>query len=476
MRSPVPSRTRSSRPRRDVRRRSSPARRSDRWHPRRPATGSPPVAGRSCARSSSRSRRTRAGHRGVDFAAPAGAAVRAANDGVVTFAGRVAGALHVVVAHDGGIRTSYSFLASVDVRVGEHGRARPGRRARRRRRRGSRRAASCTSACAWASATSTRCSCSARATSPRSCASSPPRSARPRATPTRPRSAGSCQRRLAERARRCACALCGADATGSPTAPGRRSTPASTCSPTCGAVGGVSANALDEGLHVTLHAIFAVADAARAALLVDADRTPPQDVVAGARPSSAGSAASCDEDAPPAERRGRLRQRRRRRRGHRLPSRGAATTAASTLPLDAPRVRAIGAVLVLVSPGVHRLLEAGHVRRSAPQGADARGAAQAGRAEQPGRDLRSHGALARRGRGRAVPRGGLPRARGRVPADRERRDVRFAVARNPLCGTTGEHLGRDPIGRALMRDSARPTSRSPSRPRRRSASSPRTPT
>lgn len=60
-----------------------------------------------------------AGHRGVDFAAARGSAVRAANDGVVSFAGDVAGTLHVVVSHDGGIRTSYSFLLGTDVRVGQ---------------------------------------------------------------------------------------------------------------------------------------------------------------------------------------------------------------------------------------------------------------------------------------------------------------------------------------------------------------------
>ncbi len=59
------------------------------------------------------------GHRGVDLAAAPGVAVRAANDGVVVFAGSVAGSLHVVVAHDGGIRTSSSFLARVDVRAGQ---------------------------------------------------------------------------------------------------------------------------------------------------------------------------------------------------------------------------------------------------------------------------------------------------------------------------------------------------------------------
>ncbi len=60
-----------------------------------------------------------AGHRGVDFAVPAGTEVRAANDGVVSFAGAVAGTLHVTVAHPGDLRTSYSFLSSVVVRAGQ---------------------------------------------------------------------------------------------------------------------------------------------------------------------------------------------------------------------------------------------------------------------------------------------------------------------------------------------------------------------
>jgi hypothetical protein len=59
------------------------------------------------------------GHRGVDFAAPPGTPVRAVNDGVVSFAGSVAGSLHVTVAHDGNLRTSYSFLQSVAVHEGE---------------------------------------------------------------------------------------------------------------------------------------------------------------------------------------------------------------------------------------------------------------------------------------------------------------------------------------------------------------------
>ena len=59
------------------------------------------------------------GHRGVDFAAPPGTPVRAANAGVVSFAGHVANTLHVVVAHDGDLRTSYSFLASAAVSTGQ---------------------------------------------------------------------------------------------------------------------------------------------------------------------------------------------------------------------------------------------------------------------------------------------------------------------------------------------------------------------
>jgi hypothetical protein len=64
-----------------------------------------------------------AGHLGVDFRAAAGTPVRAAGPGEVTVAGSVAGALHVVVAHAGGLRTSYSFLASVSVRRGQRVRA-----------------------------------------------------------------------------------------------------------------------------------------------------------------------------------------------------------------------------------------------------------------------------------------------------------------------------------------------------------------
>ncbi|HEY4396489.1 MAG TPA: peptidoglycan DD-metalloendopeptidase family protein [Acidimicrobiia bacterium] len=59
------------------------------------------------------------GHRGIDFAASSGTPVRASGDGTVAFAGSVAGSLHVVVAHGGNLRTTYAFLAGINVRAGE---------------------------------------------------------------------------------------------------------------------------------------------------------------------------------------------------------------------------------------------------------------------------------------------------------------------------------------------------------------------
>jgi hypothetical protein len=64
-----------------------------------------------------------AGHLGADLAAPAGTPVRAAGSGVVSFAGRVARSLHVVIAHSGNLRTSYSFLATIAVHRGDQVRA-----------------------------------------------------------------------------------------------------------------------------------------------------------------------------------------------------------------------------------------------------------------------------------------------------------------------------------------------------------------
>lgn len=57
------------------------------------------------------------GNRGIEYATEPGTPVRAAAQGVVTFAGPVAGSLHVTVSHPDGVRTSYSFLATIAVRA-----------------------------------------------------------------------------------------------------------------------------------------------------------------------------------------------------------------------------------------------------------------------------------------------------------------------------------------------------------------------
>ncbi|MDQ3896245.1 MAG: peptidoglycan DD-metalloendopeptidase family protein [Actinomycetota bacterium] len=60
-----------------------------------------------------------AGNRGLEYATVPGTPVVAAAAGEVVFAGPVAGGLHVVVLHDDGLRTSYSFLHSLAVRRGD---------------------------------------------------------------------------------------------------------------------------------------------------------------------------------------------------------------------------------------------------------------------------------------------------------------------------------------------------------------------
>lgn len=59
------------------------------------------------------------GNRGLDYATTPGTVVRASADGEVLFAGPVAGSLHVTILHADGLRTSYSFLASIRVRAGD---------------------------------------------------------------------------------------------------------------------------------------------------------------------------------------------------------------------------------------------------------------------------------------------------------------------------------------------------------------------
>jgi murein DD-endopeptidase MepM/ murein hydrolase activator NlpD len=63
-------------------------------------------------------RRWLAGHRGVDLAGRSGQLVRAAGDGVVVFAGPVAGRGVVSVGHDGGLRTTYEPVRPL-VRKGQ---------------------------------------------------------------------------------------------------------------------------------------------------------------------------------------------------------------------------------------------------------------------------------------------------------------------------------------------------------------------
>jgi murein DD-endopeptidase MepM/ murein hydrolase activator NlpD len=60
-----------------------------------------------------------AGHRGIDIATPVGTTVLAPESGVVAFAGRVGGELFVTLDHGGGLTSTYSWLASTLVRVGD---------------------------------------------------------------------------------------------------------------------------------------------------------------------------------------------------------------------------------------------------------------------------------------------------------------------------------------------------------------------
>ncbi|MEA2477027.1 MAG: hypothetical protein QOC87_1226, partial [Actinomycetota bacterium] len=60
------------------------------------------------------------GHRGIDFGAQPGTQIAAAADGTVTFAGSVAGSIAVTISHQGGLETTYSSLATVEVAAGDH--------------------------------------------------------------------------------------------------------------------------------------------------------------------------------------------------------------------------------------------------------------------------------------------------------------------------------------------------------------------
>jgi murein DD-endopeptidase MepM/ murein hydrolase activator NlpD len=60
-----------------------------------------------------------AGHRGIDIAAPFGSPLSASAEGVVAFAGWVAGSQFISIDHPDGVRTTYSWLSSVTVTKGQ---------------------------------------------------------------------------------------------------------------------------------------------------------------------------------------------------------------------------------------------------------------------------------------------------------------------------------------------------------------------
>ena len=59
------------------------------------------------------------GHRGVEYAPAPGTPVRAVAPGAVTFAGKVAGTLYVVVRQPDGLLATYGFLQAATVRAGQ---------------------------------------------------------------------------------------------------------------------------------------------------------------------------------------------------------------------------------------------------------------------------------------------------------------------------------------------------------------------
>jgi len=60
-----------------------------------------------------------AGNRGLEYDTVPGQAVRAIGDGLVVFAGPVAGIRYVTVLHPDGLRSSYGYLAELLVTAGE---------------------------------------------------------------------------------------------------------------------------------------------------------------------------------------------------------------------------------------------------------------------------------------------------------------------------------------------------------------------
>lgn len=84
-----------------------------------PVTYRPPVDGPVVDRFRPSASGYGAGNLGVEYATRPGQAVVAAAAGEVVYAGQVGGSLHVVVLHADGVRTSYSFLATITVARGQ---------------------------------------------------------------------------------------------------------------------------------------------------------------------------------------------------------------------------------------------------------------------------------------------------------------------------------------------------------------------
>jgi len=59
------------------------------------------------------------GHRGIDIEAEPGTRVLAAERGVVSFAGTIAGQRYLSILHPDGIRTTYSWLSRLEAREGD---------------------------------------------------------------------------------------------------------------------------------------------------------------------------------------------------------------------------------------------------------------------------------------------------------------------------------------------------------------------
>lgn len=59
------------------------------------------------------------GNRGLSYRTAPGDPVRAIGGGVVVFTGRIGGSLYVSVAHPHGLRSTYSYLTTIAVEVGD---------------------------------------------------------------------------------------------------------------------------------------------------------------------------------------------------------------------------------------------------------------------------------------------------------------------------------------------------------------------